>query len=319
VWRIGADGRISRYGGDPGSQGVICDNSSNAGALNLATQYLCAPLDLAIGANGSPTILDSGHGQVLQFRQAIGSNLALLAGIYRISSNTQEGIAATSASLQDAQGIVWDPAGNLVIVDTARNRVRRVSGGIITTVAGTGTRGFAGDGGPAAAAQLSAPADAGYDAAGNLYLADTGNHRIRKVAVGTGIISTVAGTGVAGFSGDGGQASAAQLNGPADVLAVGNALLIADRLNHRVRMLDLATGVIATIAGTGATTATATGSAATSTAIPWPTKLTTDGGGTVLVGSQRGGSPAFIASWPASWSNGAGTGAVYRISLPAGR
>ena len=103
-----------------------------------------------------------------------------------------------------------DSAGNLYIADSGNNRIRKVSNGVITTVAGNGTAGFSGDNGPATSAQLNYPQGVAVDSAGNLYIADTGNNRIRKVS--NGVITTVAGNGTAGFSGDNGPATSAQLH-----------------------------------------------------------------------------------------------------------
>ncbi len=123
---------------------------------------------------------------------------------------------------------------------------------IITTVVGTGEKGFAGDGGPARAALLNGPFDVAFDAAGNLYFSDTFNNRIRRVDAKTGVISTVAGNGDKGYSGDGDAATAAALNEPYGIVLdrAGN-LYTADRLNRRVRRIDAASGVITTLAGTG--------------------------------------------------------------------
>ena len=122
---------------------------------------------------------------------------------------------------------------------------------MISTVAGTGTAGFSGDGGAATSAQLRNPQDVVLDAAGNLYIVDTGDHRIRKVN-SAGVISTVAGSGAQGFSGDGGAATAAQLNQPRGVAldGAGN-LYIADWFNQRIRKVDVSSGNISTVAGTG--------------------------------------------------------------------
>ena len=123
--------------------------------------------------------------------------------------------------------------------------------GTITTIAGSGPRGFSGDGGPATAARLNSPADVAVDGSGNLYIADTGNDRIRKVDT-SGTITTIAGSGASGFSGDGGPATAARLNSPADVAVDGSGnLYIADTGNDRIRKVDTS-GTITTIAGSGA-------------------------------------------------------------------
>lgn len=124
--------------------------------------------------------------------------------------------------------------------------------GTITAAAGTGTKGFAGDGGPATKAQLNQPFDVAFDRAGSLYFSDTFNHRIRKVDAKTGTITTVAGNGSKGFAGDGGPATNASLNEPygVELDADGN-LYIVDRLNYCVRRVDAKTGTITTVAGTG--------------------------------------------------------------------
>jgi len=123
---------------------------------------------------------------------------------------------------------------------------------IITTAVGTGEKGYAGDGGPAARALLNGPFDTGFDAAGNLYFSDTFNHCIRRVDARTGVISTCAGCGEAGYSGDGGLATRARFNEPYGI-AVDNAgnIYIADRHNHCVRRVDCASGVVTTFAGNG--------------------------------------------------------------------
>ncbi len=123
---------------------------------------------------------------------------------------------------------------------------------IITTAVGTGEKGFAGDGGPAKAALLNGPFDVAFDAGGNLYFSDTFNNRIRRVDAASGVISTVAGNGDKGYSGDGGPATEAALSEPYGIVLdrAGN-LYTADRLNRRVRRIDAASGVITTLAGTG--------------------------------------------------------------------
>src|SRR2546425_443183 len=145
---------------------------------------------------------------------------------------------ATSAGLKLPTAVVLDSTGNLFFSDTDNNRVRRVDAatGVITTVAGTDQAGFSGDKGPATSAALSSPVALKIDAAGNLYVSDSGNSRIRKVAASTGIITTVAGNGISGFTGDNTQATNTALKLPSflDFDAAGN-LLFADTGNYRIR------------------------------------------------------------------------------------
>ena len=172
----------------------------------------------------------------------------------------------------------------MFIADYFNNRVRKVvvSTGIITTFAGTGTRSYSGDNGPATSATLNYPQGVAFDAAGsNLYIADRYNHRIRKVTVSTGIITTIAGTGTGSYSGDNGPATAASLCDPLQVTldAAGN-VFIADYYNYRVRKVTVSTGIITTYAGTGTASYSGDGGAATSAALHWPYGVAVDVSGT---------------------------------------
>jgi sugar lactone lactonase YvrE len=163
-----------------------------------------------------------------------------------------DGGPATAAQLDSPQGIAVDSAGNLFIADTHNHRIRRVDGisGVITTVAGTGIAGYAGDLAVATSARLNTPVAVAVDAIGNLFIADANNHRIREVSSTTGTIVTVAGDGIQGNSGDGGPASAASIDTPSG-LAVdsdGN-LYLADLHNHRIRRIAASSGLIETVAG----------------------------------------------------------------------
>jgi len=179
-----------------------------------------------------------------------------------------------------------DAAGNLYIADLYNNRIRRVDAAtqIITAVAGSGIVGFSGDGGPATAAALSFPWDVAVDASGNLYIADTGNERIRRVDAATGIITTVAGSGTRGFSGDGGPATAASffLARGVKTDAAGN-IYIADTFNGRIRKLDRVTGAITIIAGKGGAGFSGDGGAATDASLAFPLGVAVDAFGTIYV------------------------------------
>ena len=190
-----------------------------------------------------------------------------------------DGRLATSASLFHPRGLAVDAAGNVFIADSRNNRIRKVSAaGIITTVAGNGQRGFSGDGGPAIDASLNSPFGVAVDTAGNLYIADSNNRRVRKVSP-EGMISTVAGSGQRGFSGDGGPAIDASLVLPVDLaLDGGGNLYIADFSNSRIRKVS-PDGVITTVAGTGEFGFAGDGGAATNAVLAGPIGLTFDGAG----------------------------------------
>ncbi len=179
-----------------------------------------------------------------------------------ISGFLGDGGPAAGAQISRPTGLALDAAGNLYIADYDNSRIRMVSNGIITTVAGGGA--VLGDGGLAAESQLSWPQGVATDLAGNIYVADTGHNRIRKIS--QGIITTVAGTGSAGFSGDGGSASAAQLALPNGVAVdASGAIYILDQSNHRVRKVS--NGIITTTAGTGADSYSGDGGPALNAAI----------------------------------------------------
>ncbi|HLY46375.1 MAG TPA: hypothetical protein VKQ73_12400 [Stellaceae bacterium] len=166
-----------------------------------------------------------------------------------------DGGPATRALLNGPFDIAFDAAGNLYFSDTFNNRIRWVDAatGVIATLAGNGDKGYAGDGGPATAAALAEPYGVVVDRAGNIYIADRLNRRVRRIDARSGIITTLAGTGEAAYSGDGGPAAAAGLAEPNGLAfdAGERHLYITDVADNRVRVVDLATGKIATFAGTG--------------------------------------------------------------------
>ena len=169
--------------------------------------------------------------------------------------DTADGIAATNAKLDSPEGLAIDKDGNFYIANSKLNKVQKVtvSTGIITTVAGTGLKGYSGDGEKATSAKLAEPSGLSLDTSGNIFIADSKNHRIRKVTVSTGIITTVAGNGTGGYTvGNNIAATSSALDSPHDVAvdASGN-IFIADTQNGRIRKVAASTGVMTTIAGTG--------------------------------------------------------------------
>ncbi|MEZ4365431.1 MAG: hypothetical protein R2939_03975 [Kofleriaceae bacterium] len=189
-----------------------------------------------------------------------------------------DGGPAREARLSMPYALAFDAAGRMYISDTGNHRVRRVDAdGTIATIAGTGAAGFGGDGGVASAAALDEPHGLAFDGAGTLFVADHGNHRVRRIDATTGVITTHVGTGVLGSSGDGGPATSARLAGPwgLAVNAAGD-LWISEYLGYRVRRVRAATGTIELVAGGGATGNTGDGGPATSAWLYRPSGLAVD-------------------------------------------
>jgi YD repeat-containing protein len=194
-----------------------------------------------------------------------------------------DGGPAVEAQLSYPYGVTVDSLGNIYIADIGNQRIRKVTpDGTISTVAGNGEQGFSGDGGPAVEAQLSDPHGVTVDSLGNIYIADIGNQRIRKVTPG-GTISTVAGNGGFGFSGDGGPAVAARLRHPHDVAvdSVGN-IYIADYYNHRIRKVT-PDGTINTVAGNGEWGFSGDGGPAVAAQLSYPTGISVDFLGNIYI------------------------------------
>ena len=187
-----------------------------------------------------------------------------------------DGGRAVEAQMDNPFAIARGPDGALYICDVENHRIRRIAAdGKIETYAGNGQRGYSGDGGPAAQASLNEPYEMAWDKGGNLYFVERMNHCVRRVDATTHLISTLAGTGKAGFSGDEGAAKDAQFNQPHSLAfdAAGD-LCICDILNHRIRKITMQTGIIHTWSGTGAKAIAADGSPITGSALNGPRALT---------------------------------------------
>jgi uncharacterized protein (TIGR03437 family) len=243
VREINASGIINTIAGN-GSFGFFGD-----GGPAIDAEFT-SPNGLALDSAANLYVADTGNERIRKFT-AGGTINTIVGNGANASSYSGDGGPAARAQLNGPKGAAVDAAGNVYIADTGNNRVRVVSSqGVITTLAGTGAAGFSGDNGPAAGAQLNQPFGLAVDAAGNLYIADFSNNRVRKVS-SKGVITTVAGTGTPGDSGDGGQAASAQLNTPTGVAvdAAGN-LYISEFNSGLVRKVS-PQGVIRTIAGNG--------------------------------------------------------------------
>jgi sugar lactone lactonase YvrE len=244
------------------------------------TSKLNYPAGVAIDKSGNLYIADANNNRVRKVTTA--GIITTIAGNGKAGYGG-DGRAATGAQLKYPTDVAVDEAGDVYVTDYGNSRIRKItSSGIISTVAGNGTIGVAGDGGPAYAAQLHDPAGIAVDADGNLYIADKYNYRVRKIDR-QGVIMTVAGNGYAGWEGDRGVATNARLNNPAGVTidADGN-LYIADRGNHCIRKVT-PKGIITTIAGIGVQGFSGDDGAATAAKLNQPTSVTVDKMGNVYI------------------------------------
>jgi streptogramin lyase len=212
-------------------------------------------------------------------RLALAGKIETIAGTGRDADGGDAG-PALRTNIGNPFGVEIGPDGALYICEVSNHRVRRLDlgKGELTTVAGTGRKGYAGDGGPATKAQLNEPYEVRFDKAGNMYFVEMQNHLVRRVDAKTSIISTVAGSGSAGFGGDGGPAAKAQFRQPHSIaLDDRGGLYVADIGNHRIRRIDLATGRIESVAGTGARELPVDGQVARGRPILGPRALAIDG------------------------------------------
>lgn len=261
------------------------------------------------------------------FRVDINGTLTRIAGDGRAGYSGDSG-QATAAQFLTPTGIAVDGSGNIYVADRDAAVIRKIApGGIITTVAGNGTTGYSGDGGPAVQAQIAQPMGLAADGSGNIFIADSGNACIRKLAP-DGSISTVAGIGTAGYNGDGGPATGTQLNEPEGVAADGAGnLYIADTANDRIRKVA-PNGIVSTIAGnglsavfgsifdeTGVSTTTGDNGPATSAAVVLPTDVAVDGSGNIYIADYGNARIRVIANAIINTVAG-GTGGIPLAGVP---
>lgn len=276
VRRVDVTGTITTYAGT-GVAGYTGD-----GGLATAAR-LNRPMAVATDATGNVYIADNGN-HVIRVVNVFGviSNYAGT-GMPGYSGDND---VATACKLAQPQGLSITTAGDLYIADVGNNVIRKIDNSTktITTVAGTGAPGNSGDGGMATDARLGSPSGIAVDASNNIYIADVLNNRIRKVSATTGIISTYAGTGVPGNSGDGGAATAALMSYPTGVsLDVSGNLYVAEQGNHNVRMISTS-GVISHIAGTSVGGYNGDGGLATDAQLSSPKFVFVDGWNRVYIG-----------------------------------
>jgi len=270
---VSTSGIITTIAGN-GSGGFAGDGGSATSAS------LDHPLGVAVDTSGGLFVADEFNNRIRKVSASGIISTVAGDGSYRFYG---DGGPATSASLAYPSGVAVDVAGNLFIADSINARVRKVSAsGIITTIAGSARDGFSGDGGPATSASLFQPRGVAPDTSGNLFIADYGNDRIRKVS-SSGIITTVAGNEGFGFSGDGGLATSASLSAPSGVAAdMSGNLFIADSGNNRIRKVS-ASGIVTTIAGSGSHGFSGDGGPATSASFWGPPSIAVDPSGNLFL------------------------------------
>ncbi len=283
---------------------------------------------VALDAGGNVYIADLGNDRVRKFNVADGT-ISTFAGTY--AGFGGDGGPASFAQLKRPHDVALDSGGNVYIAGYGDGHIRKVTAatGVITTIAGTGgaSGSAVGDGGPATSATLSNPKDIAVDGAGNVFITEELGHRVRKIDSQTGIISTIAGTGMSGFSGDGGLATSAKLNWPSGIAVDGSGnVYFADMQNYRIRRIDGATGIITTVAGTGTNGFSGDGGPAASASIGQDYGLDVDSAGNVYFADTNNNrirfidytTPQIVVAAGANVGSAAGAGAASITTTLAG-
>lgn len=226
------------------------------------------------------------------------------------SGRSGDGGPATQAQLANPYGIARGPDGALYVCEVDSHVIRRIApDGTISTVAGSGTRGFSGDGGPALLAQLNEPYEVRFDRAGNMFLVEMRNHVVRRVDAKSRVLRTIAGNGQPGFGGDGGPARQARLNQPHSIqLDREDNLYICDIGNHRIRRMDARSGVITTFAGTGGKGPPTNGARFASSPLFGPRALDFDRQGNLWLALREGNAVYRLDPRTGTLHHAAGTG-----------
>ncbi len=267
------------------AQEPIIETFAGGGGRDAEAELAASPRGVAVDGSGNVYFVESSR-----IRKVDSSGVISTFAGTGTPGFGGDGGSATSSLLSFPQGVAADGSGNVYIADTFNHRVRKVdSSGTISTFAGTGMRGFGGDGGSATSSMLALPVGVAVDSSGNVYIVDWFNHRVRKVD-SSGNITTFAGSGTfphnAGFGGDGGSATSSLLSSPRGVAVDGSGnVYIADRTNNRVRKVD-SSGTITTFAGTGTSGFGGDGGSATSSMLALPVGVAVDGSGNVYIADQ---------------------------------
>ncbi len=256
--------------------------SGDGGAATAAAVYNAS--GIAVAPDGTIYIADRGNNRIRKI--STSGTISTVAGYGTGAGYGGDGGPATAADMRFPTNVALDAAGNIYFADAGNHCIRKVNtSGIISTVAGNGSSGYSGDGGPATAATMLHPWDVKVDAAGNIYIADKDNHAIRKVNT-SGVISTIAGNGTSGFGGDGGPATAASLYYPTGLfIDRSNNVYIADYFNDRIRKINTS-GIISTVAGNGTTSYSGDGGPATAAGMYSPNSLTIDSVGNMYIADE---------------------------------
>jgi sugar lactone lactonase YvrE len=316
VLEVNLNGIVSTVAGT-GAQGFSGDGSVAVNAL------LDSPAGVAVDSSGNVYIADTHNNRI---RKVSSGTITTIAGT-GVAGYSGDGAAASAATLSYPTAIAVDSNNNIYIADTNNNCIREISGTNINTVAGNGTQSYSGDGGVATAAALNLPGGVAVDAAFNIYIADTNNQRVRMVTFTTGIISTIAGSGVKGFNGDG-PAATTEFARPLGVAVGASGIVyVADSGNDRIR--SISGGQVTTIAGNGSEGYTGDSGASTSSELDAPRAVAAQGatvsfsdtlnqavrivsGGTVntIVGASTNTAESLVLSGAAITVYGTGTGTL---------